>query len=848
MAFNVISGGLKLSPEQESLLLKQRAITKAINEGFVQVGAVFLKQSSKNPYQDDWFKRAYLDTNLQSWIDDPSLRGYNVGFNLQLGWMDVDIDAEDPEFNRAVIAAMKYLKIDTRLQFGRQSVGVPSHVLVQLGEEESQNFDSLTKFEPREFRIDGKRYHVQLRSYPTNIAAANLAKAAKQTVMPGSVYTHKREEGATDLSVWFTDGSVAERIGQVAATTPRRVNFNEVVRAIAFATVAYVVKDDWVEGSRQSTAQKVGGWLARVVAESRAMNNHESVSTEVFCPVDDDNIAEGLLYFLCDYLGDDEKHMRVRVYEDAVAKLQRNPDAKIPGWPAMTQMFGGHKVSALRAVLMPGSDVSALTKMADRYVYNESDDTYIDRDRFKTVGNYVHPAEALARRHKGDVVRVGNKSREAFKVFEASDMRKRVGMADMYPQLTPGNIYRISGMNEVLDDESDDDTALAIFNTWRGWPVQPVTADQYDPDLMADITGKFDRVLGFLTQDKEPQVDWIKKWFAWTFQNPGDKQSIAWVVVGEQGVGKSWIANTWAKSLMGSLWGSASAKVLEGDFNIGPFKDKMFTFIDEAKFQSDVGVEEVKKLIRNVDVAGMEKFQEARNYRLFSRLMFASNRLDMGIGQANTTDRALFYTRAYDRDYKKMTEAEFRAWAETLKPFFTEFTQLMEKRIVREHFMKMMLDMEVDKYEIESIKHSSSGDSQIVLSNMNWARRVAKYIIEDGRIFEDLDITYPFAVSDLNKRVSEVSLELGLRNVQGTRVLAEFEAAGVLEKVVVKGQRFLRFTHKIATLTDMFGKAINAPMEAKFVFEPSDEGANDCDGSTRPRWKGARRGIVESKI
>lgn len=848
MTLSIVSGGLTLSAEQKQTLLRQRAITKAVNEGFVQVGAVFLKQSSKNPYQDDWFKKLHLDTNLQSWIDDPTLQNYNVGFNLQLGWMDVDIDAEDPEYNRAIIAAMNYLRIDTRLKFGRQSVGFPSHVLVQLGEEESQNFEALTKFEPREFRIDGKRYHVQLRSYPTNIAAANLAKAAKQTVMPGSIYTHKREEGTADLSVWFGQDGIAERIGQVAATTPRRVNFNEIVRAIAFATVAYVVRDHWVEGSRQATAQKVGGWLARVVAESRAMNNHESISTEVFCPIDDDSTAESLLYFICDYFGDDEKHMRVRVYEDAVSKLGRNPDAKIPGWPAMTQLLGGHKVSALRAVLMPGSDVSALTKMAERYVYNESDDTYLDRDRFKTVGNYVHPAEALARRHKGDVVRVGNKAREAFKVFEASDMRKRVGLTEMYPQLSPGGIYRISSMNEVLDDETDDETALAIYNTWRGWPVQPVAKDAIDKALMEDLTGKFNTVLGLLTQEKESQIDWIKKWFAWTFQKPGDKQSIAWVVVGEQGVGKSWIANTWAKSMMGNLWGSASAKVLEGDFNIGPFKDKMFTFIDEAKFQSDVGVEEVKKLIRNVDVAGMEKFQEARNYRLFSRLMFASNRLDMGIGQANVTDRALFYTRAYDRDFKKMTESEFRTWAETLKPFFTEFTELMEKRIVREHFMRMMLDIEVDKYELESIKHSSSGDSQIVLSNMNWARRIAKYIIEDGRIFEDIDISYPFGVSDLNKRVAEVSMELGLRNVQGVRVLAEFEHAGVIEKVVVRGQRMLRFTHKIATLTEMFGHAINAPMEAKFVFDASDEGLNDCDGTKVPKWKGARKGVVESSI
>lgn len=849
MKLKTVAGGYQLSADDEKILLQQRAITKAINEGFVQVGAIFLKQSSKNPFSDDWFKSNYKDTNLQSWIDDPELRYHNVGFNLQLGWMDIDIDAEDPEFNKCVIAALDYLRIDTRFRFGRLSVGEASHVLVQLGEEESQNFEALTKFEPKEFRIDGKRYHVQLRSFPTNTAAANLSKAAKQTVVPGSIYSHKVKAGTHDISVWFANGSYAREPKQVAQTTPRRVNFNEVIRGIAFATVAYCLRGEWVEGNRQTTAQKVGGWLARVVAESRAMNNHEAISSEVFCPVDDDSIAESLLYFLCEFFGDDEKHMRVRVYNDAVQKLGRNPDAKIPGWPTMEQLLGGHRVNALRAVLMPGSDVSMLTKMADRYVYDESDDQYLDRERFKTVGNYVHPSDALQRRHKGDVVRVGGKAREAFKVFEASDMRKRIGARDLYPDLTPGGIFRVSGLGEVISDENDsDDTALAVFNTWRGWPIQPT--ENFDADLMTKLIEMFDRVLGFLTQDNPEQIDWIKKWYAWTFQHPGDKQQIAWVVVGEQGIGKSWIGNIWTRQMMGNLWGSAAPKVLEGDFNIGPFKDKMFTFIDEAKFHNEQGVDEIKKLIRGVDVPGMEKFQEARNYRLFSRLMFASNRLDLGIGQSNTTDRALFYTRAYDRAFKHMTEMQFRAWAETLKAFFAEFTDLMHRRDVREHFMLYFMEYPTDKFEIESIKLSSSNDAQIVIGNMNWARRIAKYIVEDGRIFEDLDISFPFNASDLNKRVSEVSLELGMRNVQGARVMAEFENADLLERIVVQGMNKLRFKYKLGQLTEAFGAAISAPMESRFVFDAEkDFGPNTCDGSTRPPWRGAKKGIVaESKF
>lgn len=849
MAFSSVAGGFQITGDDRTTLLQQRAITKAINDKFVQVGAIFLKTSSKNPFDPDgWVNTKHRDTNLQDWIDDPELIHHNVGFNLQLGWMDVDIDAEDPEFNTCVLAALDALQIDTRFRFGRSSVGVATHVLLQLGEDESANFDQLTKFEPKEFRIDDKRFHVQLRSFPTSISAQNLARAAKQTVMPGSIYVHKSAAGAYDLSVWYGQSGVANKVQQIASTTPRKVNFNEVVRAITFATFLYCLRDEWVEGSRQLTATKVTGWLARVVAESAAINNHEAMAKDVFCPIDSDDMAERLIAFICDQQHDDEKHMRIRAYHDAREKLERNPDAKVPGWPAMETLLGGAKVVALRTVFMPGSDVSQLTRMAERYVYDETDNNYIDRERFFSSGAFVHDGASLERRHKGDTVRIGGKPREAFKIFESSDMRKRVGMRELFPELGPGGIYRISGQGDILsDDDESDRTALAVFNTWRGWPISP--AHMVDQPLMNDLLARLDKVLGWLCRDNANQIEWVKDWLAWIFQHPGEKQQIAWVVVGDQGVGKSWIGNVFIKALMGALWGTASPKVMDSDFSVEPFMNKMFVFIDEAKFHSETGTDEIKKLIRSVDVPGAVKFESARNHRLFSRLMFASNRTDMNIGQANTTDRALFYTKTYDREFTHKSELEFRAWAETLKPFFDEFTALMQRRDVKEQWMRFFMDRPVDRHSIESIKHSSSSDASIILSNMNWARRIAKHIIEDGRIFEDLDITFPFTISDLNRRVIEVCKELGMANVQGSRILAEFQAADITESIVVGGQKKLRFKYKIATLTEAFGAAISVPLEARYVFTPDDEGANTCDGTTRPNWRGMKRGVVvESKF
>src|SRR5690606_33874438 len=117
------------------------------------------------------------------------------------------------------------LGIDCRFKFGRASVGAPSHILLQLGEAEAQNFDYLRRFEPKEFKLGGKRYHVQLRSTPLATDKTKLARSAHQTVMPGSIYTHKSKPGAYDISVWYSNAGIADRSENIAATTPRKTNF-----------------------------------------------------------------------------------------------------------------------------------------------------------------------------------------------------------------------------------------------------------------------------------------------------------------------------------------------------------------------------------------------------------------------------------------------------------------------------------------------------------------------------------------------------------------------------------------------------------------------------------------------
>ncbi|HEY8094758.1 MAG TPA: hypothetical protein VIE65_01495, partial [Methylobacter sp.] len=200
-----IKGGFALNAADEQLVNQQRSITAQVNNNFIQVGAVFLQMSGKNPYQSDWYKRKFRDTDLQGWIDDPEMRVLNLGFNLQFGWLDVDIDAEDPRYNDCILKAFQFLKIDTRFAFGRMSRGIASHIMVQLNDTDLNNYDILREFEPSEFKLEGRRFKCELRSMgPAPTDAPNTIKESRQTVMPGSVYAHKSNKGEHDVSVWYS--------------------------------------------------------------------------------------------------------------------------------------------------------------------------------------------------------------------------------------------------------------------------------------------------------------------------------------------------------------------------------------------------------------------------------------------------------------------------------------------------------------------------------------------------------------------------------------------------------------------------------------------------------------------
>lgn len=831
----------KLTPEDERVVLNQRAITNKINRDFIQVGAIFLKAQSKLPAADDWAKIAYLATDAQAWIDDEQYRTVNMGFNLQFGWTDVDLDSDDPTFNQCIHSAMRHLRIDSRFSFGRRSAKCPSHIFVQLVDEDAANFADLEKFAPKEMRLGNKHHKVELRaSIPTaskNVSTLN--ERSKQTVVPGSIYADKSDVSRYDVSVWYTDtGRIATAIGDVASTTPRRVTYRELVRAVAFGSILFLVQPHWIEGSRQIVAGKLFGWLARLVRECSAISDDDSLSGDIMCPIDSDEWAESLIDFMCTELGDTEVHMRKRTYSDARRKLEQNPDAKIPGWPAIEALIGTVALQAMRSIVKPGSDASPLSNIVDRYLYEEANGLYIDRERFFKQLNFTHEARQLRERHASDIIFINGKPREAFRLYERSKLRVSVEAADTVPDGMPGTVTRINLKGKIVPDDYANESKL-VFNAWPGWAVKPT--DDPKEAMLRQCKETLDHLLGFLTCENQKQVEWIWKWLAYTIQKPADKQQVAWMVAGGQGTGKSFMGLQFLPKLLGRLAGSTNGKIFGERFSLSPILGKVVVFVDEVRIKNAAALDELKGMIRNSRISGELKGQDASEYNNFARFFLAANSFQTGVRHEDTLDRALYITKAFTPEHLSVSQSDFLSgWVVRQKPFFDNFAQIIERQEILEHFMYILMNLVVSRHELEEVESSSANSAEIIESNLSLTRRRIKDLVEDGRIFEDLHITFPFSKIEFAREMTE-RFKSGAKPLNADWVFAEMEKLQLLQPVMTQTGKKYRFRWNYADLCKNLSEAIGVKVEARFEFTPDDYGINVTDGSKPIQWRGVHR-------
>ena len=805
----------------EDVARLQRALTvEFISKQRLNLSAVWFRPHGADPNADDALADK-LDVDLGSW-DGPE---HNVGVRLENGHLELRIKAGDDAFAHAFFLAAEHLRIDARAAFGVDRI---SSVILNV--EDQENIEPWEPRWPKGFKDRHGHWtetSVKTSSMPTKSAKA-IYRFSKP--LPGSITS----EGVV---VWRPKGKAAALdvdIG-VEDLEPRALaptGMDTLIRALAYATLVVWIRTylDGLTDWDSILTGRIGGWIARVEAEGRGINaKGKSLDGICWCPIDTREAALDLITFLGKLGASNDLKT---AYLQAEAHLIRDPLAPVAGWTAIAGLFGQDGKQGIRRAFRAGLDLDIIERMSERYLLDISTNVYLDRDLLLKGLAYEKKHDDLAHRHNNEGVIIGKKRLNPFRLYAMSNLRTDVATADMFPGEEPAAILRCSPVHGVLKTDEIQPDEYKAFNIYRGFIIKP--ASTINPDLMRKCVTAVDRLFGLLTRDNDAQMDWLKKFIAWTIRYPAVKQQVAPVIIGGQGIGKSVFGNTFMHSLFGDLAGVGSAIALENNFLITPFIGKLVVYIDEVKLSSDAAINVVNKLVRETRVSGETKYNDRKGYQIYSRLILTANKADIGLNPEDAADRALFFIVSWNAENKRMSTPEFLQWTWTLKPFFTELTDMLEKVDIRQHLMRYFMDIEVNRAELEDLTHSSREDEGVVRATMSKARQVAREIAASAHVIAGNDLTAWFNLHHLRNAVFRVD---GQRSrVEPHAVMQEFETTGVIERMSGGYHRFKWGYGK--TLQEM-SKAHNLELLPQHPTGPGDYDANPIMSAVNPPpWRG----------
>ena len=805
----------------EDVARLQRALTvEFISKQRLNLSAVWFRPHGADPNAEDALADK-LDVDLGSW-DGPE---HNVGVRLENGHLELRIKAGDDTFAHAFFLAAEHLRIDARCAFGVDRI---SSVILNVEDQEL-----IEPWEPRWPKGFKDRHgHWTETSVRTSSLATKSAKAIYRfsKPLPGSV----TPEGVV---VWRPKGKAAALdvdIG-IEDLEPRALaptGMDTLIRALAYATLVVWIRTylDGLTDWDSILTGRIGGWIARVEAEGRGINaKGKSLDGICWCPIDTREAALDLITFLGKLGASNDLKT---AYLQAEAHLIRDPLAPVAGWTAIAGLFGQDGKQGIRRAFRAGLDLDIIERMSERYLLDISTNVYLDRDLLLKGLAYEKKHDDLAHRHNNEGVIIGKKRLNPFRLYAMSNLRTDVATADMFPGEEPAAILRCSPVHGVLKTDEIQPDEYKAFNIYRGFIIKP--ASTINPDLMRKCVTAVDRLFGLLTRDNDAQMDWLKKFIAWTIRYPAIKQQVAPVIIGGQGIGKSVFGNTFMHSLFGDLAGVGSAIALENNFLITPFIGKLIVYIDEVKLSSAAAINEVKKLVRETRVSGETKYNDRKGYQIYSRLILTANKADIGLNPEDAADRALFFIVAWNAENKRMSTPEFLQWTWTLKPFFTELTDMLEKVDVRQHLMRYFMDVKCERAELEDLTHSSREDEGVVRATMSKARQVAREIAAEGRIIAGNDLTAWFNLHHLRNAVFRVD---GQRSrVEPHAVMQEYETTGVIERM---SGGYHRFKWGYGKTLQEIGKAHNLELLPQHPTGPGDFDANPVmSPANPPPWRG----------
>lgn len=212
------------------------------------------------------------------------------------------------------------------------------------------------------------------------------------------------------------------------------------------------------------------------------------------------------------------------------------------------------------------------------------------------------------------------------KFLSVSDAREREATRVVYVKGEGGSTRKLNMFNEWKEwsgrPEFDEikfapgDDNPNIYNLFQGWAVQP---------RAGDWSHLRDHIYRTICNGNDEQFNWLITWLAHIFQFPGEKNSVAVVIRGKKGTGKSILWDFVYRLMPHNFYKVADGKRALGNFN-AQYETTLLLLLEEAFWAGDQGKEAIlKDLITSPTIPIERKGVDPYMARNHMRIAMVSN-------------------------------------------------------------------------------------------------------------------------------------------------------------------------------------------------------------------------------
>ncbi len=127
------------------------------------------------------------------------------------------------------------------------------------------------------------------------------------------------------------------------------------------------------------------------------------------------------------------------------------------------------------------------------------------------------------------------------------------------------------------------------------------------------------------SEENQAVHEYVTNWLAWSFQHPGERAGVAFVMRGGQGIGKGILAQSWLR-----IFGANGHHIVDPGDLVGKFNGRqaysLAVYADEALYAGDKKIEGVLKARITESTKRVEwKFADSVTMRNRDKIMMATN-------------------------------------------------------------------------------------------------------------------------------------------------------------------------------------------------------------------------------